>query len=782
MKSSLMLTWANLRKNKGQAASVLIFVLLASMFLNVGLVLLINFGSFFDARAEDLHSPDLTILQNNNITTEEQLSWLKRNPDVAELESQSVIAAYGDYYVNGSKSSGVLILADVNTKQSMNPPSLIGESLPLGENHIYVPYLMKAASGYELGDHYKLTLAGRDLEFIIAGFTEEISFGSAMVTTYRFYISDESYKVLSEELTDCRSTLYSIRTADNVSGVQVNLDYFNQFFYSEGVDDSSSAFIYSFDYENVKQSRTLIPLVMAVIVIAFAIIVLGISLIVMRFSIGNNIEQSMINIGALKAIGYRNRQIIAAIILQFSSTAAMGGILGVSASQLVLVPLSKILEVQSALIWNPTFDIRLAIASVAFVLMAVLLTSFLCAKRIRRLYPLIALRGGVETHSFRKNRFPLDRTYGGLTFIMGMKQITQNAKQSIMIVLIIAVMTFATVISMSLYFNVGVETDAFFSIIAGEKPDAALLTNREDTDAILGRLQERDEVRKAFGYQNITLMADDIKTDSVIIKDFSQLEGNLLYAGRYPKYENEVAIGGRLAEMLGKEIGDTVRVRQSSGSGEFIITGIVQMITGNGLNIAMPHEALLTIQEDYQFDQIYIYTNDDIDVKLFLDSVKLQEGDSIISTIDVRELADAQLGQYGSIFSVVAAVILGITILIVSLTLFMVIKTTIIRKKRDFGIQKALGFTTLQLMNQIALHYTPIILGGVVLGGLGGYIGLNPLFATLMKGMGILKTDLPTPLGWTLVTCLALTVLAYLVSLLIASRIQKVSPYELVSE
>jgi putative ABC transport system permease protein len=112
----------------------------------------------------------------------------------------------------------------------------------------------------------------------------------------------------------------------------------------------------------------------------------------------------------------------------------------------------------------------------------------------------------------------------------------------------------------------------------------------------------------------------------------------------------------------------------------------------------------------------------------------------------------------------------------------MVIKTSILRRKRELGIQKAVGFTTFQLMNQIALNMTPVILLGVVIGAVGGYFGFNPILVVLIRSMGIVQMKLPVPLDWTILVCIALTALAYVVSMLVAWRIRKISAYSLVNE
>lgn len=784
MDKIIMLAVANIRKSKSQAVSLLIFVLIAVMFLNIGLVLYIDFGKFFDKRAEELHTPHAIILQSADITTDEQMAWLEQYPKVSEIEQQTVISTQGEHFMNGSRSTAAIIFANVASAQIMNPLTLIGESLPLGDNGIYIPYLMKTAGGYALGDDYEIILNGTELHFTVAGFTEEIPFGSLMYQAYRFYISDVKYSALENEHPIMRCSLTSIRMEKNEYGAQIRMDYEKEFFFSREIDNITSLYIQTESYNNYKMTRTLIPTIMSLLLVAFALILLVISLIVIRFRIINSIEEGMTNIGALKAVGYKSSQIKASLILQFGSIAITGGILGIVMSQLALPFVSHVLEAQSAMVGNPGFNVALSATALCLVLLSVLFVVFMSVKRISKLHPLIALRGGIETHSFMNNNIPLDMSRGALSFLLALKQLLQNKKQAVMIAVIVAVLTFASIAGLSIYYNVGVDTDKFMALLVGEKPDAVfVLAEGNNIEGVMKRISVRSDVRKAFVYQQPPLFIEDkISVTAIIVRDFSQLEGNMLYEGRYPKYSNEIAVGGILTEITDKKIGDFIAVTKGKEKTEFLITGIVQSTQNSGQTVLLTCDGMMDVNEDFVFNMIYAYLNEGENAKKFIENVVDDEGDIFSLTVEANETVDAQFGTYGDTFAAVAASILAITVMVVILTLYMVIKTMIIRRKREFGIQRAVGFTTWQLMNQIALNMTPIVLIGVVLGGVGGYFGFNPMFSVLTHSVGIIKANLPSPIDWTVITCIALIVLAYGVSMLVAWRIRKISAYSLISE
>lgn len=783
MAKTLMIAYANARKGLSQTISLFILVAIASLLLGLGLVLFFQFGTYFDKRADELNVAHVSIVQSTDITTSQQEDYLDDYPGVTETETLPVLSAYGDYYVNDAKTAGLFIFESIDTRQDMNPALLIGESRSLDKESIYVPYLMKVAGGYELGDDFRLVIGSTTRSYRIVGFTEEVMYGSLMNTLYRFYLSDTAYQELEQDFPwmDCR--LLQARMDNPEDSLALEIDYTQKFFFTQEIDEASSLFVNTLKISDTKTARTSIPMIAAGLMMAFALILLLICLVVIRFRIVNNIEEGMHDIGALKALGYTNRQLIASIVMQFIGITVLGCIAGLALAQVVLPTTAQMLESQTALVWDPGFNPELA--AIAFLLISgvVLITSLLVALRIRKMDPLIALRSGIAIHSFKHNRLPLDTTRGPLPLLLALKELLNKKRQAIMISCIVAFVTFASVASVAIYYNIGVEPTEFIKVVAGEFPDAGLLLeDSADTELVLEHLESNQQVRKAFGFQDVSLSVDDITVTTVIAEDFSLLEGNMLVEGRYPTHDNEVALGGNTIKAINKSIGDTITVTQGGKTREYYVTGIIQLMQGGGINMVMTYDGLIQVQGDYLFDQIYIYLNDDVKVDEFLRTVESREGEIFTSVVNMKEMGTAQFSAYGSIFGILTAVILLATMLVIVLVLYMIMKTAILQRRREFGILKAVGFTTGQLIHQLTLSYLPIVFIGVVVGGIVGYFCFNPLFALITSGFGILKVELPTPFLWTIIACAFMLILAYAVSLLIALRIRKISPYALVSE
>jgi putative ABC transport system permease protein len=314
-------------------------------------------------------------------------------------------------------------------------------------------------------------------------------------------------------------------------------------------------------------------------------------------------------------------------------------------------------------------------------------------------------------------------------------------------------------------------------------PDAAFLTkDPQGMKRVRDFIEESDETRKAFYYQDLTVMIDDIQTLNIAVEDFDQLEGSLLYEGRYPRHDNEICLGGLLATMEGLSVGSAVEATWGSRTAEYLVVGLIQTVNNSGMAVAMTIPGAHRIQPEYEPRELYVYLEDSTQTAAFIDTVSADFSEELESTVNLNELAKAQLSMYGDIFFAVAVVLVTVTALVIFLVLYLMLKTVILRRRRELGIQKALGFTTLQLMNQFALYFIPVIAAGVAAGGLLGIFGFNAIFVALTQGMGIMTASMPAPVLPTLAMCAGLIALSYAFALLITSRIRRISAYALVSE
>lgn len=779
MRNIFTLSAANLRKSKSQAISLVLLVTIAAMFLYMGFVMFFGMGRFFDERAEQLNAPHYTVFTNNA----ERIELIKNFDGVGEVEIQEVVAGFT--FFGGSMNALIMAFARVDENLKLNPLAIVGDALPLEGNAIYLPHGVMLGSGLRLGDDIVLSFSGTELYFVVAGSHEDIM-GS------RLYVSEAAFYRIWQKFPNNRQNLVSARRAyENQDFGYLQLLGWEVANLTSSDENDAEMEGFSRQRWQAENAALTVPQIAAVFMTAFAVILLVVCLIVIRFRIINDIEENMTNIGTLKAVGFRNVQIILSIMLQFGTLAFFGGILGLAASQFVLPFATGIVEPMLGLRWIPSFYIYYALASLVAVLLVASLTSLLSSRKINKLHPIVALRGGITTHSFKKNPLPLETSPVPLGLSLSLKQILQSKRQAVMIGLIMAALMFASTAGIAVHYNLNVERMGFFRMMLGEIPDAAFVLNDiYDSEAFHQSLQAHPDVRSVFGFDSTdnpsVFVGDGLRTLIIVVEDFGYLEGSLLISGRYPRHNNEVALAAMLMSGWGRQIGDTVMLGSTDFHGaekEFVITGVIQTVHNGGFTGILSADAFREIQPDFVFSQFYAYLADGADHRVFLEAVRAEHGDILLISSILEDMINVEdLEVAGSIFAAIAAATISVTAVIIVLVLFLVIKTVILRKRRELGIKKALGFTTLQLMNQVAFNLTPIIFLGVAAGAAAGYFGFNPVFVMLTQSMGIAQANLPIPISWVLIVCAALVLLAYAVSMLIAWRIRKISAYGLINE
>ena len=786
MKKILLLAFANIRKTKAQTATLIILLLISSLLLNIGLMVSVSFGSYFDKTADELNTSNAYYIISEYLYHDEVENYIRSHEETVSMEKSNSILTIANLSWNGSDTSQYVLFFNRSEHRDLSRWKLINDTIPDADNPVYLPYQYKTQGGYELGDSLTLTINNSKYSFTIAGFSEDILFSSTDTAFLSLYLPAERYQILSDELDAYRSVVVFANVRENYKDIESGLLSLTETRAFSSSSDVKST-IYGTDLFTIKYSRTMMASLVSVMMIIFALIIIAVCLLVIRFRVENSIEEDMPKIGSLKAVGYTSGQISFSIVMQYSIITFGGSLIGTPFVYLAIPWIGEIFAMQTGLLWKQGFSPVINLISIGFILFIVAAVSIIAALKVRKISPVQALRGGTTTHSFKKNHIPLEHAKAPLSIVLSLKSVIQNIKQSFMIFVVMTAVAFTAVFAVTMYYNTVIDTRTFAelpgneisSAILGYIPESNL---KDDTEKFKDEILLHSDVRKAQYFDDTRIIVDGYDVYTNVMENYSSKESNTVYDGRYPVYDNEIVISGAFAKILNKGIGDTVLVGPEEKP--FLITGLTQGLgnSGSTLKAHLTLSGIRKISPDFVQMQLYVYLTEGTDAAKFVDTMKENYGERLVIAIDMEKTLEQGMASYTSIISTVGKVMIIVTCFVVILVLYFVIGSTVTRKHLELGIKKAIGYTTWNLMNQITLSFVfPLVLG-VVVGCLLGTAGCNPLLSVLLGSMAVMKANFIIAPVWIIVTGIVLMVMSYTASMLITWRIRKISAYALVTE
>ena len=151
------------------------------------------------------------------------------------------------------------------------------------------------------------------------------------------------------------------------------------------------------------------------------------------------------------------------------------------------------------------------------------------------------------------------------------------------------------------------------------------------------------------------------------------------------------------------------------------------------------------------------------------------------AALNVRATVDAGAGIYVSLMTIIVIAIFVLSALIIAFVLYLLVRTMLNQKSRDYGIMKALGFTTGQLILQTALSFMPTVIVSTAVGlTVCGFL-INPLMAVFLGGLGIVKCTFAVPVGFIAVAGVGLALFAFGMLCLLSLKIKRIAPRALLS-
>ncbi len=770
----------NRSKFKKSVYGSLIFVFLiavSSFLIGISFSIEDSFSALFETVYKATNSADYSAMFPREYleSRREEIEGLIKQSEINsayEIEDTLIFLKTAISVENGEELQGSWLIRNFDRENLLSTVNLVEKMEIQPDNAIFVPYLCKTLFGFQLGDTLSIKYLGEYKNFVIAGFTEDILYGHRGLMA--FDVPEKTFLELENSLgNESHSALLLLKSEDKRLK-QNFIPLIKEAPYATYTDISSARY---------SMHSTLH--VYSVAILFFSIMTLIVVCLVMYFRIKDSFYKDFTAIGVMKALGISDREIRLSFVFQYIFLGSMGSILGIFLSAALASTFVPSITAESGIKWVNSFHGIRALEILLVNLIIVFIFAFHATVTVKKITPVAAIRGqrgndhGGISHSFF-GKIPLS-----LDFLSAIYLFISRKKQNFAICIIVALAVLSSSFFITLFSNIVQKEDGLSQISGMEKFDIVLKpgeeANIQKLYQTLCAMDNTKAVVKCIGPGGGEILCDNNVSGRVTVyDDYEKLEKVGLYKGRYPFYDNEIAISVNLSRGLKKGIGDVISIRndyqEQAPEEEYVVCGLTQGSYTGGLDVFFTYDGILKIEPEASWESMYLYLKHDMDIGVAISKIQSQVGNEIIYIENFKELFNS---QFASVIANVKAILLWVlfvSMLITLTTVILLVKTVVLNNESDFAVMRAIGFTTYQIARQISMSILPILVISSCIGYLLSLLFTNRILIFMLQGMGIYDLRFNLPNGYILAYAIILIFLSYFLSILYVCRQSKYSP------
>lgn len=776
---NILLARSNIRKAKGQTAAIIVLVLLSSLMMNLWLMLSMDYRKNFDRchdRLNDGHVNIAAYVADDDLKNFISDTFEERS-DVTEFTVSDAFCEPFSFEYNGGEISQLGVLLEKEDALSRNVGKFEITEDSAYKSGIYLPMLYGTGNNYSAGDTVKITLLGEEFEYTVCGFFNNAMNGSHNCGMTALLLTEDKFEEFSEKTVALKSVYVSVRVSDIQKCEEIDTELKDEI-----AKEFPDVVVTSNNYELVTTSRYISQMICAGILSAMAFLVLLIGVVVIASNIANYIQENMQNLGALKAVGYTSGQLVAALLAQFAGISSIAAVIGTVLSYCVFPAVNEMMIAQTGIPYTVRFQPLPILFTVIFITGIVSAAVYFSAKKIKKIEPITAMRQGISTHNFKKNHLPLEKTSLPVNAALAMKTTLSGLKQNITVCVTMLVISLILVFSATSFRNTIVDMQPMVEMIAGDFADSAVNVNPNREDELVSVLEKDSRVEKFYLFTNNNMEVqhvDGLSLSVSVVSDCSKMNNqSMSVEGRYPKYGNEISIAAKYAKDNNIKIGDEIAVKVGNSEEKYIVSGYTQCSNNLGKDCIMTREGYEKLSS---LPNVTYYINfaEDIDVDDFNSELSDRFGSDVNAIQNIQSILESTSGVYVMLMTFLVIAIVIISCIVIIFVMYLLVRTMLNNKKRDYGILKALGYTTTQLVVQTAMSFMPSVIISSAVGIAVSVRLINPLMAVFLSGIGVVKGTFIIPVELCIISGIVLVIFAFGAACLMSLRVKKIAPREL---
>lgn len=687
----------DLKRKKAMNMVLLLFIILATMFVSSSVNNIINVTTALDNYFEMANAPDYfvaTMNKNLSVDIDETVgsaSAVDRYAveNILFLSSDNFIFEDEDIVINGGTN---LVQSDIWMNYFLSDGSIL-ETVKPGE--FYMTEGKADALGVDVGDRLTIELNGVSREFVLADKIKDALLGSNQLSITRYIISEEDFECF----------LSAENTEEYYGGTLVYL-------YSSDMEKVSTQIKPIVDNSICTMDRAfmefcyILDMIVVGVLLVVSIILIAIAFVVLRFTISFTLSEEFREIGVMKAIGIGNFRIRGLYLVKYMGLSVIGATIGFALS----FPFGEMLmsvSSQSIIVGNQS-PILINIFCTVLVIAVILLFCYECTDKVKKMTPIDAIRNGQTGERFRKKSLmSLGKSKLSVTPFLALNDIVSSPKRYGIISL-----TFFLCLSLLLILSATVSTmnsDSLATTFGWADCDI-YIDSKIGAECILEDGHEKLE--KHLNNMEQILAQNDIpakcyqETMFNLPVAFGENESNIciyqgtgttmdMYeytAGTVPQNTDEIAITRIAADKLNANIGDTVTIKTIDGDKEYMITGFFQSMSMQGSGIRLHSDEYINYAQATGYVNTQIVFTDNPDSEEI--NWRMEEIQRIFPEYEnietCAETVKDMLGVADTLASVKSLIVILAIILAALITVLME-RSFIAKEQGEIALMKAVG-------------------------------------------------------------------------------------------
>ncbi|AIZ17046.1 ABC transporter permease [Bifidobacterium pseudolongum] len=759
------------RRNKGSFLGFGAIILIAACMLGSALTLLCTVGPRYTALADELHTADVDIVVPRTAATADVRDVIDRTTGVAAVEPHDVLLMDAQIHdFRGTDFAIRTMITDADAPRTLNQTRVLATAA--GSGDLTIAQYTAQFGQFAPGERIELRIGGHDESFRIAGVVEEMEFGNAGSQILAFSAPAARFARLERAYPQARMTEYAVSVSAGADprAVRSRLE--------RALAQAGTPV--AIDASSVRATRMMVSRLIILILVVFAVLVTVVILALCTFHIRNIVETDRTDMGVLKALGYTGQMISHAMMAPYLLVCVGATVIGLALSTLATPAIGSLIALQAGFTFHAQADARAWLITIAALAGVTLLFAWIGVRSLRALQPIEAIRG-ISARSQRHTVRPLNRMPGNVRTAISLQQAAASPSRNLLVGCMAFLMTLIVSFAAVLTYNATVTPGNLYNTLSTETPQVVATPSQRETTEAMQRIRAIPGVQNVIAYTTARVGIDGTQMPAFVSDDFDATRNDIRYEGNHPATAHEIAMGSALADA--HPIGSKVTVSHGGTALSYTVVGYIQSVNDGGTVCELTNAGYTRLDPDFAHSPhtLYVYC-DGADTARVIRAIESTCADLVTHTTDMEHMRETSQQMYGSIMSAVSLAMLILAIGLTGLVLMMVVRSTIVRERRRFGILKALGYTSGQLMRQIAAALMPATAAGAVLGALVAGMAARPVTDALFATVGVMRSQFDHPALLPIAAALALTAVQGALALGFTTPIRTISPYQLITE